>query len=194
MGPNPNLPVMTSLLSKLSRWFGGNRCPDGYQMAELYVALRSQILQLKAEQLGLSTDQDVVAVLMETGYPEAVATLVAVADGSASLYFSFGHGGGIIGSGTTPEVNAAARKLVANSVEFKDFANPTAEYPLPLPLHTRFYIVSQDEVRTVEAPAEVLGCNRHPMSPLFHIAHELITQIRLLNKKQISPGTVSPFA
>jgi hypothetical protein len=58
-----------------------------YKTAEVYDGLRHQALQLKAEQLGAPADQQVLAVLMETRYPGAVATLVAVMDGAASLCF-----------------------------------------------------------------------------------------------------------
>jgi hypothetical protein len=49
-------------------------------------------------------DAPILALLMETGYPEAVATLVAVADGTSSLYFS--NGGGFIGVGTPAGVRS----------------------------------------------------------------------------------------
>jgi hypothetical protein len=64
-------------------------------VADVYVGLRQQVLRLTPDQLGnrVPTDAPILALLMETAYPEAVATLVAVADGSASLYFSNGGGG-----------------------------------------------------------------------------------------------------
>jgi len=46
-----------------------------YEQAEVYSELRQHILSLTAEQL--DTDSPVLVVLMETGYPEAVATLAA---------------------------------------------------------------------------------------------------------------------
>ena len=72
-----------------------------YEQAEVYSDLRKQVLSLTSEQLG--TNSPVLAVLMETGYPEAVATLVSVADGSSSLYYS--NGGGIIGAGEYNQVH-----------------------------------------------------------------------------------------
>src|SRR5688500_6843676 len=46
-----------------------------------YPALRQQILTLKADMLRPAPSGPVHAVVMETGYPDAVVTLVAVADG-----------------------------------------------------------------------------------------------------------------
>ena len=67
-----------------------------YETAEPYTKLRTQVLQRPAGDIELPPSDVVepVAILMETGYPEAVATLIAVADGTTSMYFS--NGGGVI--------------------------------------------------------------------------------------------------
>ena len=66
-----------------------------YAPAEIYTELRSQALGATAQALG--TKEQTFGVIMETGYPEAVVTLIALSDGTASLYFS--NGGGVIGAG-----------------------------------------------------------------------------------------------
>ena len=178
---------MAAFLSTLGRLFGSEPSKPAYKAADVYDGLRKQIFELKAEQLGAPTNQAVLAVVMETGYPEAVATLVAVMDGAASLYFS--NGGGIIGAGENPEPNAAARRLVAKAAEFQSACTLTKEFPLPQKASTRFYIITQQGVFTSEVKEDDLGNNRHRMSPLFHTAHELITQIRLTEeKKKTEPG------
>jgi hypothetical protein len=103
------LVLMTAFLSLFARLFGGEPGNWTYKTADVYDGLRKQILELKTEQLGAPSDQAVLAVVMETGYAQAVASLVAVMDGSASLYFS--NGGGIIGAGVHPGPNAAAAHL-----------------------------------------------------------------------------------
>src|SRR5215469_16931606 len=68
---------------------------------ELYEGLRNQVLQLTPDVLGEGFEEvPILALLMETGYPEGVCTLVGVADGGVSLYLS--NGGGIIGVGIDP--------------------------------------------------------------------------------------------
>jgi hypothetical protein len=81
------------------RLFGLKRARKRLPPAEVYSRLRTQVLELTPAQLGdsVSVDAPILALLMETAYPEAVATLIAVADGSSSLYFS--NGGGFIGAG-----------------------------------------------------------------------------------------------
>jgi hypothetical protein len=179
--------LMATFLSALGRLFGGEPSQTTYKTADVYNGLRKQILGLKAEELGAPTNQAVLALVMETGYPEAVATLVAVMDGSASLYFS--NGGGIIGAGKNPGPNAAARNLVAKAAGFRSACALTQEFPLPPRAHTRFYLVTPKGVLTAEAKADDLGNGRNRISPLFHAAHELITQIRLTEeKRRAEPG------
>jgi hypothetical protein len=153
---------MAAFRSLFSRLFGGESSKSSYKPAKIYDGLRKQILQFTAERLGASANQKVLAVLMETGYPEAVATLAAVMDGSASLYFS--NGGGIIGGGEKPGQNAAARKLVAKAAEFESECAPTTEFTLPQKAHTRFCIITERrltaEARKITSEEENTGCPR----------------------------------
>ena len=154
--------LMAAFRSLFSRLFGGESSKSSYKPAKIYDGLRKQILQFTAERLGASANQKVLAVLMETGYPEAVATLAAVMDGSASLYFS--NGGGIIGGGEKPGQNAAARKLVAKAAEFESECAPTTEFTLPQKAHTRFCIITERrltaEARKITSEEENTGCPR----------------------------------
>ena len=154
--------------------------PMNYAPAEIYTKLRSQALGVTAKTLGVN--DRVHGVLMETGYPEAVVTLVAMADGAASLYFS--NGGGIIGAGEHEGPKVAARSLIAFAAHnLKGFV-PTAETPLPTPGQTRFYILSDRGIFTAEASEVDLGENRHALSPLFYSAQELITEMRKVDESR----------
>jgi hypothetical protein len=145
-----------------------------YVLADAYSGLRTQALQMTAAQAG--TADAVFGVLMETGYPEAVVSLLAVSDGTASLYFS--SGGGIIGAGGHEGPAVAARSLVAFAAHNLGHLVGAVEYPLPLPGRTRFYVLTSNGLLTVEAAERELGENRHVLSPLFYAAQELMTEIR----------------
>lgn len=145
-----------------------------YVLAETYKHLRSQALNLTAAQVHVS--DSIFGVLMETRYPEAVVTLVALADGTASLYFS--NGGGMIGAGQHERPAVAARSLVAFATHNLDHLMSTVDYPLPDPGHTRFYVLTSNAVLMADAPENDFGENRHVLSPLFYSAQELITEIR----------------
>jgi hypothetical protein len=168
---------MAGFLPFLRRIFSHTGNPAPYKTAEVYNDLRSHILRLTPAELGIDTNHKVLAVLMETGYAEGAATLVAVLDGSASLYLS--GGGGIIGAGENPGPSAAARKMVAIAADFASACTKTSEFPLPQNEHTRFYIVTPEGVLTSEAKHDDLGNRRCQLWPLFYAGHELITLMRL---------------
>ena len=154
--------------------------PSDYTPADGYLQLRAKALAQTPTSLGFT--DNTVGVLMETGYPRAVATLVAFADGSASLYFS--NGGGMIGAGQHPEPAAAAKSLVEIAgANLSRFAL-TSEFPLPTLGRTRFFVVTAHGVLTAEAADDDLGNNRLPLSPVFHAAHALIAEMRQVEERK----------
>ena len=85
-------------------WFRRKPKRDSADVAR---GLREQALTVDPVALRLEptpTRPHVWGILMETGYPEGVATLVALGDGTTSLYF--GNGGGVIGAGEHDRVRA----------------------------------------------------------------------------------------
>jgi len=107
---------MAAFLSSITRFFGATDSAPRYKTVEIYDSLKTQVLALRPEQVGAKNEDRVIAVLMETGYPKAVVTLVSVVDGAASLYFS--SGGGIIGGGENERPNAASKKLIQAAAIF----------------------------------------------------------------------------
>jgi hypothetical protein len=171
--------VMAVIFSALLALMGcGKSMKTKYTVADAYQGLRLQALNLKPAEIGLTPSSNrMCGILMETGYPEAVATLVAIADGTVSLYFS--NGGGIIGVGQHDGPRKAGIELLSTAEQFLQQAKPTKVFPLPEVGRTRFYFITFEGVFTIEAGEEDLGGNREPLSPLFHKAHEVITQARL---------------
>ena len=146
--------------------------------ADVYLGLRSKALTVQPEMIGVPADGSLLAILMETVQSGAVVTLVGMADGTTSLYFS--NGGGIIGSGQHEPVAVATKAWLARAAaEFASSMTATTEFPLPAPGQARFYLVYADRVLTAEAVENHLGYNRHPLSLLFHEGHKVINQVRL---------------
>ena len=160
-----------------------------YAVADVYQGLRQQVLDLDPTQFGLdsSSSNRVWGILMETGYPEAVVTLVAIADGTVSLYFS--NGGGIIGVGQHEEPRKAGLALLSTAPAFLQQLKRTEDFPLPEEGHTLFYFMTYDGIFTADAVEDDLGNDRSPLSPLFYKAQDVITQARLADaKRQESTG------
>lgn len=158
-------------------WFRRKPKPDP---AEAVTALRRQALTMSADELGLTptaAHPRVWGILMETGYPEAVATLVAIADGTASLYFS--NGGGIIGAGAHAAVQATLPAFFAEAEAHVDSLASTTDVPLPGVGCTRFYLRTFAGTLTDEAPEADLGTMKHPLSRLFHTGHAVLSAMRV---------------
>ena len=176
--------LMAGFFSSLFGLLGCGETPKPeYKVADVYADLRSKVLGLDPSETGLteSGPNEVIAVLVETGYAEAVATLVMVSDGTVSLYFS--NGGGMIGCGEHDGPRSAASQFLSAVPQFLKNAEAASEFPLPRPDHTRFYFVTSNGVFTAEALEDDLGNNREPLSPLFHKAQEVISQIRSTDER-----------
>jgi hypothetical protein len=114
---------------------------------------------------------------METGYQEAAATLVAVADGTTSLYFS--NGGGMIGAGEHAPVREANRRFLETARSFLAQLSEVSDLSPPSDGVTQFVAVTTEGLRSVVAREEELGEGRHSLSQLFYSGQDVITQMRL---------------
>jgi hypothetical protein len=76
-------------------------------------------------------------------------------------------------------VAEASRSWLEVGNTFLPALSDVTEPPLPDVGATQLLAVTPDGLRGAVAPEDDLGGNRHELSPLFHAAHEVITQIRL---------------
>ncbi len=160
------------------RFFGRKQETEQPPAADVYEGLRKQVLRLTPEQLGEAfADAPILALLMETGYEQAVATLVGVADGTSSLYFS--NGGGVIGAGAHASVAEANARWLESGLTFLPELSEIADPPLPEQGVTQFVAVTPDGLRGASAREDELGSGAHRLSPFFYAAQDVITQIRL---------------
>ena len=148
--------------------------------AETARQLREHAFSVTAAELGLRPSPGgsrVWAVLMESGYPEAVASLVSLADDTTSLYFS--NGGGVIGGGQHASVRGAAQKFLETAESHIEKFAPAAEHPLPRRGRVRFYVRTFDGLLTAEADERELE-QPHALSPIFHAGHAVIAELQRL--------------
>lgn len=148
----------------------------------IYSALRTQALTGSRTTFSLDpspTDAPVWGVLMEIGYPEGMATLLSMSDGSASLYFS--GGGGVIGGIGHENVRRAATAFVRLANVHRSSMNTTKTFPLPRAGRTIFYALTDSGVFTAEADENALGEEQHTLSHLFYGGQDVITELRLVS-------------
>ena len=155
-------------------WFRKRKQSDPAEMSR---QLREQALSLRASELGLTPNLSRVwGLLMETGYPEAVATLAVFADGTTSLYYS--SGGGTLGAGDHASVATASKGLLRVADQHLDQFTPAKEHPLPQTGRVRFYVHTFDGIVTADRNEEDLGYERDSLAPVFHAGHAVIAAIR----------------
>lgn len=144
--------------------------------------LRNMALELSASEIGLdksSFPHRVWGVAMETGMEGGFYTLVVLADGTTSIYFS--NGGGIIGAGSHEEVRKASGQFLGWANHFVESSTPDTSIAVPAKGQTQFYFLTFDGRRVYEAKEIELGEERDTLSPLFHAGHAVIAAARAVS-------------
>ena len=162
-----------SIKSRLGR--GGRT-----ERAEIYDGLRSMALGVDPASISVPDGEQwsgAAVAAMELGLPNGTATIVAIADGTVSMYVS--SGGGVIGAGEHAAVRHAAdhfRRVVAES---RDLLHVPGELPLPVAGQVRFHARKVDGAFSSAAPEALLRTGRHPLATLYAAGQDLLTEIRL---------------
>ncbi len=114
---------------------------------------------------------------MDWGVNNGTATVVAVADGTVSIYLS-GGGGSLGGGQGHAAIRAAGQKLLNLAKESLPRMQKTTEYPLPGRGQVYFYVRTTEGVFTARTSQEELNSRSHPFRYLGDAAQEIITQYR----------------
>jgi hypothetical protein len=150
-------------------------------------ALRRKLLSSKPSDFGLVPSTDlphVWAVMMEMRIGKADVSLVTVAEGSTSLYFS--TGGGIIGGGEHDSVRAVNRKLLVFVERNLPMFVPI-EAPLPvLDKAVSFAVLTYEGFRGARDVEARIQQRKSPLWPAYYLGQEVITAMRLAPEKR--PG------
>ena len=146
--------------------------------------LREMVFNLKPDKIGLTKEtfkHPVWGMVMETGLPEGYYTLVSLADGTTSLYFS--NGGGIIGGGEHENVRKASGHFLTGAQHFYKKANKVTTHPAPNDGEVKFYFLTFDNTLMYSAPENKLGNDKDDLSGLFYAAHGVISELREIQEK-----------
>lgn len=147
--------------------------------SQLASDLRAMVLALSPAEIGVGPQQvggPVWGVVMETGLDRGHYTLVVLADGTCSLYFS--NGGGFIGAGTHADVAQASREFLAVANRLVGATESATDTEPPGVGNTSFFLLTFDGLRRYTAAEVDLGEQRDRMAPLFHAGHAVITEVR----------------
>jgi len=146
------------------------------------VALRASALSVDPSSIGLtpSADAPVWGVVMDTSFSDSDGwhSLVALSDGTTSLYTSGAFG--IIGGGAHETVRTVNAALIALTRDQLGLFSPASGTDLPPGGMVTIRALTLDGQRVVTAAEDDLGNSRHPASPIFHAAHNVIGRLRMI--------------
>jgi len=121
------------------------------------------------------------AVVADIPIDDTWYSLICIAEGSVSLYF--GNGGGIIGAGEHESVWITAQKYLVKAEEVVDKMKDYAPVKLDRLEKITFHVLIHDGKRTDSAKEVELAVGEnytgHYLSELYHLAQDVITEIRL---------------
>jgi hypothetical protein len=150
--------------------------------AGAYLGLRSLVLEGSRANFGLapgSSPTQPFAVVADWGSAPGATTIVAIADGTASVYLS--SGARFIGGGQSHQsIRNAALKTVELAAAVQPLMWLTTQSPLATQGQVTFYLVTDEGVFTASASADDLVANRSPFSPLAAAAQNVLTEYRNL--------------
>jgi hypothetical protein len=116
--------------------------------------------------------------VVDFGLASGGATLVAIADGTVSLYTS--TGGGVLGAGAHDAVWNTAVRLLENAGGAIPFMRIADEPPaVPASGTVRLTVRTFDGTLSEAVAEATLQRGRHVLSPLYAAAQDLLTEVRL---------------
>src|SRR5579862_3009566 len=156
--------------------------PTRVNSGNAYAGLRSMVLEGTRANFGLgpgTSPTQPFAVVTDWGDAQGATTIIAVADGSASVYPS--SGAASIGGGQSHEsIRNAALKTVELASAVQPLMHATTEFPLAPRGQVSFYVVTDTGVFTATASQEDLSGNRSPFSQLAAAAQNIVAEYRRL--------------
>ncbi len=147
--------------------------------------LRELTLLSPPERLGIRSGEyceRVYGVLVDWPVAEFTVTIVALCDGNASLYTTSTFG--IIDGFAHEPVRVAAIRLVKAAEDYYSDSRPTKEYPYPETNRVKFYLLTFQGVRVIDADLTALESRKSRYSGLFGLGQNVLTELRRITEKK----------
>lgn len=167
-------------LHSIWAWIKGPRGKRG-----VYRDLRSTALGLDSRAIRIPEGErwsGALVAAMEIGLPEATVSIVAIADGTVSMYRS--NGGSVIGAGQHAAVRGAADQFREVVAESPHLLQRTGVFEPPSVGEVRFHARIGDDRLSGGAPEALLRTSRHQLAPLYAAGQDVLTEIRLTTEPE----------
>jgi hypothetical protein len=162
---------------------------------EIYLNLRSQALHGSRDrwkQFPMVDPAKPWGIVMDWVVQRGICTVLALADGTASLYFS--NGGGYIGGQFQETINRAAKDAVGLAADCLSTAELTTNFPLPENGQVFFYLLADKGVFVTNATEQELKAGGHRLLKLANAMQEVIAQYRLKYPKPYALRDLKPIS
>jgi hypothetical protein len=181
--------IGAALLFFLSRNRTGPTAQETGKGPEAYAGLRNMILTGSRTKFSLpetSRPTEPWGVVMDWGVQNGTATVVALSDGTASVYLS--GGGGFIGGIGQEPIRSSAKAAVKSAGEVQSLMKETKNFPLPQTGQAQFFALTDAGIYTASASEKELAAGRTPFANLGNAMQAVITQYRILQQKDQKPN------
>ena len=160
------------------------------EVASVYLELRDAITRVSPVEHGLAPTADlprVWGVLVDVGLPPGLVTVVAIADGTTSLYL--GNGGATVGVGVLPQVADPARALMAAVESVADQLPDGWDITPPPAGWVQVIALTFSGMGIGRATMDDVATGRHPLSEAWARAGEVAAAIFALEVPATAGGT-----
>jgi len=166
--------VLALLLRPKFRAWGEGRA----RAAEAAAALRDAVLSRRMlASLPAKESGALRGAAMDWNVGAGLATLVAIDDGTVSLYLN--PGGGTIGAGTHANVARAGAAFREEAAKARGAFSPVQTYPAPGADSVVFYLLTESAtLATAPIRMQELQRAEHPLAGLGTAAQALLTEVR----------------
>ena len=152
---------------------------DGGPPEDVYLDLRAMALDAVAAGLAAPdpAHPTVSGLVVDIPGEGGCASVVALTDGTTSMYTS--SGGGVIGAGGHAAVAEATRALLTVADAHAGLVRDPAETQLPGPGVVRFHLLTPSGRRCVDVPEGAFwGEEPHPLMPVIAATQQVISELR----------------
>ncbi len=180
--------IFVVLLLVFARRSGSAKQHDS-RTEQTYLGLRNLMLTGSRAKFSLpptSRPTEPWGVLMDWGVQSGKASVVAMSDGSASIYLS--SGGGYLGGIGQEPIRVAAKKAVESAAEVQPQMKKTETFSvLPETGQVTFYALTDAGVFTASAKEADLREGKTDFAKLGNAMQQVVTEYRIFQEKNPAP-------
>jgi hypothetical protein len=151
---------------------------DNKNPADAGKGLRLLALTTSADKLGFILEKDypkVYGVITDWNLGDQIASILAVKDGTASLYTTSTFG--IIGGHEHDAMRKAAKEYVRIAGQYYEKSTPVSDYPYPKEGKVNFFLLTYDGVRLCIGDEEGINKGKDETTSLFVAAQNVLSAL-----------------